>query len=143
MASKLFIAVVAVLMLLTGSSKAEDVSIIDGLKKLPGVKQGMAFSIDDAKLNYLATIDLASFKGFNFEGGVATDAEKTGTKAVALLSYDLFNAKKFGITMPILDLIDLRPGLWAGYGRIEGFQDGQLKGEGSWGVSCTAMTLKW
>ena len=131
------------LILLCGVAKAEDVSIIDGLKKLPGLKQGVAFSIDDAKVNYLTTVDVAKFKGFNLEAGVAMDSEKTGTKAVAVLSYDLFNAKKAGIDMPVLDLIDIRPGVWAGYGRIEGFQDGQLKGEGDWGVSVTALSLKF
>lgn len=133
----------ALLLMLTGSTRAEDVSIIDGLKKLPGLKQGVAFSIDDAKVNYLTTVDVAKFKGFNLEAGVATDAENTGTKAVAVLSYDLFNAKKAGIDVPVLDLIDIRPGIWCGYGRIEGFQDGQLKGEGTFGISVTAVSLRF
>jgi hypothetical protein len=135
--------IVVGLMLLCGVARAEDVSIIDGLKKFPGVKQGLAFSIDDAKVNYLATVDVMKLKGFNLEAGVATDSEKTGTKAVAVLSYDLFNAKKAGIDVPVLDLIDIRPGIWAGYGRIEGFQDSQLKGEGTWGLSVTALSLKF
>jgi hypothetical protein len=143
MKNKVFLAVVAALMMLTGSAKAEDVSIIDGLKKIPGLKQGVAFSIDDAKLNYLTTMDIASVKGFNFEIGYSADSEATGHKAVAVLSYDLFNAKKAGVTIPVLDLIDLRPGVFVGYGRIEGFQDGQLKGEGTLGVSLTAVNLKF
>jgi hypothetical protein len=152
-----FVAVVAVLMILTGSARAttlqelglnqpSDINLqepADVMSKMPGLKQGVAFSIDDSKINYLSTIDIAKFKGFNLECGVATDAEKTGIKAVAVLSYDLFNAKKAGIDIPVLDLIDVRPGLWIGYGRIEGFQDGQLKGEGSFGFSLSAVNLKF
>ena len=143
MRNNVVLAVIAALMMLTGSAKAEDVSIIDGLKKIPGLKQGVAFSLADSKLNYLTTLDIANFKGVNLEAGYAADSEKTGHKAVAVLSYDLFNAKKAGITVPVLDLINIRPGVYVGYGRIEGFQDGGLKGEMDYGVSFTAINLKF
>ncbi len=130
------------LMLVCSSAMAE-VSIIDGLKKIPGVKQGVAVSMVDNKVNYLSTIDVASFKGINLEAGIAADAENTGVKAAAVVSYDLFNAKKAGVTIPVLDLIDIRPGVYIAYGRIEGFQDSQLKGEGDFGVSATICSIKF
>jgi hypothetical protein len=131
------------LALLSGVAQAESVSIIDGLKKIPGLKQGVSFSMMDNKFNYLTTMDIASVKGFNLEAGYSADAEQTGHKAVAVLSYDLFNAKKAGIKVPVLDLIDIRPGVYVGYGRIEGFQDGGLKGEMDYGLSVTAINLKF
>lgn len=134
---------VLVWLMLVCSAAMAEVSIIDGLKKIPGVKQGAAFSLVDNKVNYLSTIDVASFKGVNLEVGVASDAEKTGIKAAAVISYDLFNAKKAGIDIPVLDLIDIRPGLYVAYGRIEGFQDAQLKGEGDFGVSATICSIKF
>ena len=152
-----FVAVVAVLMILTGSARAttlqelglnepSDINLqepADVMSKIPGIKQGVAFSLADSKLNYLTTIDIMSIYGFNLEAGYSADAEKTGHKAVAVLSYDLFNAKKAGIKVPVLDLIDIRPGVYVGYGRIEGFQDGGLKGEMDFGVSLTAINIKW
>jgi hypothetical protein len=142
MRNNIVLAVIAALMMLTGSARAE-INIIDGLKKIPGVKQGVAFSLMDNKLNYLTTLDIVTIKGFNLEAGYAMDSEKTGHKAVAVLSYDLFNAKKAGITIPILDLIDVRPGAYIGYGRIEGLQDGGLKGEMDYGVSATILAVKF
>lgn len=135
--------VLLALVLLAGVARAESVSIIDSLKKIPGLKQGVAFSMMDNKLNYLTTMDIISVKGINLEAGYSADAEKTGHKAVAVLSYDLFNAKKAGVTIPVLDLIELRPGVYIGYGRIEGFQDGGLKGEMDLGFSVTAINLKF
>jgi len=101
-----------------------------------------AFSFQDSKLNYLLTAEVATFKGFALEAGVATDAEKTGTKAVAVVSYDLLKVKDI-VNIPILNLIEFRPGVYVGYGRIEGFQDSQLKGEGDWGASLSVINVKF
>lgn len=129
------------MMLLCTSARAE-FSIIDTLQKMPAVKQGVAFSVLDSKINHLSTVDVATWRGFALEAGAAYDAENTGVKAVAVVSYDLLKVKDI-VDLPILNLIEFRPGVFVGYGRIEGFEDGQLKGEGDYGVSLTALSLKF
>lgn len=133
------------LILLCGVAKAEDVSIIDGLKKIPGLKQGVGFSLIDNKVNYLTTIDIVSWKGITLEAGYMGRAKNTGDKAVVALSYNLWNAKEAGVTLPILDLIDVRIGAYAGYGRIQiGSEDTRDGGnELDAGLSATALRVKW
>jgi hypothetical protein len=115
---KKLIFVLAVLLALPLAAQAQDLSIIDTLKELPDTKQGVAFSLIDSKLNYLTTIELINFKGFSLNAGYAGIAKKTSNKLVAVIDYDLLNLKEMGIDVPILDLMDIRPGLYAGFGRI-------------------------
>ena len=133
------------LVLLAIPARAEGVSIGDTLKSIPGLKQGIAWSLVDSKLNYLTTIDLVQYKGFNLEGGIAADAENTGIKAVVVISYDVVNLKKLGVTVPVLDLIDIRLGAYAGYGRIEIGSIDTMKGnnEFDYGLSATFLKLKF
>jgi hypothetical protein len=123
-------------------ASAESLSLTDALKKLPGVKQGAAYSVIDSKFNYLSTIDVAKYKGFNLEIGAAYDSERTGVKAIALVSYDLLKVKDV-VNLPILDLIEFRPGVGLAYGRIEGFEDGDLKGEGDVLVTLSVINIKF
>jgi hypothetical protein len=113
------------------------------LEKLPPLKQGVAFSVGDSEINYLATFDVAKFKGFALEAGYAGRAQNTQDKAVVVLSYELFNAKASGVTLPILDLIDLRPGIYYGLGRIEAPADGGVDFEQDYGISATVLNIKW
>lgn len=115
--------------------KAES-SIFDVIANVPALKQGVAFSIADSNINYLSTVDLVKWKGFSLEGGYAGAAKNTGDKLVAVLSYDLLSLKD-KTTIPFLNLVEFRPGIWAGVGRIGG------SNEFDYGVSATVLSLKF
>lgn len=126
-------------------AKADELSIGDSLKKLPGMKQGIAFSLIDNKVNYLTTIEVLKFKDYALELGYAMDAESTGHKAVVVASAELINLKKLGVTIPVLDLIDFRLGAYAGLGRIEIAVNPTARGNNEFdaGVSLTAISVKF
>lgn len=137
--------ILAVLILTCGIAKADDINIIDNLKKIPAMKQGIAYSVADQKWNYITTITVAEWKGIALEAGYAGRAENTGDKIVGVISYDLFNAKKAGITWPVADLIDLRLGVYGGIGRAQIGDVPTMRGnnETDYGVSATAISLKF
>lgn len=103
--------------------------------------QGVAYSLVDNKLNYLSTFDLANFKGFTLAGGYAGDSESTQHKVVATLSYNLVNAKKLGIEIPVLDLVDVSVGGYFGAGRLNFKEMGES--ETDYGLTATILKLKW
>lgn len=106
-----------------------DISTI--LEKLPGMKQGIAYSLDDSKIKYLSTIEVASWKGVTLEGGYASD-----NALVGVLSYNLIKAKDY-IKLPILDLLELNVGTYIGYKRLGGGN------EFDYGVSATMLNVKF
>lgn len=110
--------------------------------KLPPLKQGIAWSLADSKLNYLSTIEVLTWKGLNLEVGYAGRAENTGDKAVAVVSYEIAKLKDFGVTVPILDLIEFNFGAYAGYGRIENINSLD-DSEFDYGLSATILNLKF
>jgi len=126
----------AVLALPINQVKADEVSVIDTIASIPGLKQGVAFSLADSQINYLATIELVNFKGFALEGGYAGRAKETGDKLVAVLSYDLLSLDKY-TSLPILKYVEFRPGVYAGFGRLFGSQ------EFDYGVSATVLSIKF
>ena len=126
-------------------ANAETLSLTDTLAKLPGLKQGVAYSLADSKINYLTTLDIMQWKGISLEAGFAADAENTGHKIVAVVSYDFINLKKLGVTVPVLDLIDIRLGVYGGFGQINIGDAPAMRGnnELDYGVSATAITVKF
>lgn len=126
-------------------SMAEDLSLTDMIGKLPGLKQGVAYSLIDNKVNYLTTVELANWKGFAVEIGYAGDAENTNHKIVGVISADLVNLKKLGVTVPILDLIDFRVGAYGGMGQANVGDAVDMRGNNEWdaGVSLTAISVKF
>jgi hypothetical protein len=132
------------LLLVCGVAKA-DIDISESLNKVPGLHQGVGFSVIDNKVNYLTTLDIVSWKGLTLEGGYAGAAKDTGDKIVAVLSYNLWNAKEAGVTLPVLDLVDVRVGAYAGIGRIQIGNDQSRDGNNEFdaGLSATAFNLKF
>ena len=130
--------------LCSGVARAE-LSITETIGKIPKLNQGVGFSIIDSGFNYLTTFDIVQYKGFGLEAGYAGRQKNTGDKLVAVVSYDLFNAKKAGVTLPILDLIDVRVGAYVGVGRIqlgsEQVRDGN--NEFDTGFSLSALKVKF
>ena len=123
-----------------GFANAESLKLSEILEKFP-LKQGVAWSLVDDELNYLSTVEVAKWKILSLELGYAGAAENTGHKAIAVLSTSLLNAKKLGIDVPILNLIDLNVGLYAGYGSINGQALGDSELDA--GVSATLLSIKW
>ncbi len=111
-------------------------SMVDQLKKIPGMKQGVGFSLIENEVNYLTTLELASYKGFALEGGY-----NSKDKAVLVISKDLVNLKKMGVTTPVLDLIDVRVGLYGGYGSINSREIDNSEWDA--GVSATIISVKF
>lgn len=109
------------------------------LSKLPNMKQGVAWSAIDNKFNYLSTIEVASWKNLTFEAGYAGAAENTKDKIVAVVSYPIVKLKDVGVTVPILDLIELNVGAYAGYGRIEKGPDAEFDA----GISLSLLEVKF
>jgi len=136
---KLFLVVALILALVIPAVAQESLSIGDTLEKIPGMKQGIGYSFIEHDINYLTTIELMNWQGIALEGGY-----NSKDKIVAVISGDLVNLKELGVKVPILDLIDLRVGLYAGYGRIdieEGMRDDS--NEFDWGASLTLITVKF
>lgn len=109
--------------------------VTEFLQKIPGLKQGVAYSVLDNKVNYIATTNVYEWMLFNVEVGYAGVAKDTGDKLVAVVSYDLFDLS--GIDLPIVDLIKFRPGIYGGTGRLFG------SNEWDWGISASVIDLKF
>ena len=132
---KVFIALVLMLCV-CGVSSADALAVGDIIRNLD-VKQGVAFSLADSQLNHLSTVEVLEYKGFSLEGGAAYDAEKTGIKAVAVVSYNLVNLKDLGVNVPILDMVSLRPGIYGGFGSVG------AGNEFDYGISLSMISLSW
>lgn len=112
--------------------------------KMPPLKEGIAYSVADSRFNFLSTIELAQYKGFAVEVGYAGAAKNTGEKAVAVLSYEIANLKKLGVTMPLLDLVSFNLGYYAGFGRIS-LAPGETGGNNEFdhGISLSLLQFKF
>lgn len=128
-----------VLVLVSSSAKAEDLSVSESLKKLPSLRPGIAYDNKTHKVEYLTTAEVLNYKGFSLEGGWVADTDT----AVGVISYDLINLKKLGVNVPILDLVDIRPGIWAGFSAIQFSGDTDTRNRYSWGESLTIINVKY
>lgn len=126
---------VIVFLFICGTAYAQ-LDLLETAKKVPDLKQGIAFSLIDNQVNYLSTAQIAEWKGISLEGGYAGTAKDTGNKVVAVISYPLLKLKNY-ISLPVLDLIELNLGVYAGYGRILGSNEFDA------GISGTAINLKF
>ena len=139
---KIIVVALAVLFLFSAVAVAEELSIGDSLKKIPNLKQGVAYSLIDNDVSYLSTVEVAKWKGIAIEAGYSSK-----DKVVAVISYELLKLKDLGVTMPILDLIEARIGIYAGYGRLNlgiGDRD-NMEGNNEFdaGLSLTLIQIKF
>lgn len=134
---KVFLAVL-MLSVMVGVCSADVPEVI---KKIPNLKAGVGFSLIDNKVNHMETLELLNWKGLALEGGYMGDADASGHKIVSVLSYDLLNLKKLGVEVPVLDLINVRPGVYAGFGDIN--TQRIMESEFDWGVSASIISLKF
>lgn len=102
------------------------------LEKIPGLKQGVMYNVPDGVVSYISTIELASWKKATLEGGFSSD----NAAMIGTLSYKIVNLKELGVTLPVLDLVELNVGMSAGFK----FGD---SGEWMWGPSATIINCKF
>jgi len=117
---------------------ADPIKVGDVAAKLPPLKQGLAYSLVDSKLNYLSTIEVANWKEkVSLEAGYAGAADETGHKIVGVVSFDLLQLKD--INVPILKYVKFRPGVYVGFGGIN--VQRIMESELDWGVSATLLEV--
>ena len=122
-------------------AKADPINIGDIFSRLPNLKQGVAYDIKGKTLDYFTTAELVNYKNFSFSAGYSTS-----DKLVAAIDYDLGGLEKLGLNVPILSLIDLRIGFYAGYGNLstassETSQNGRNKF--AYGPEFTIVSIKF
>jgi len=137
-------------MLLLSIPAQAELNLNETLGKLPALKQGIAYSLVDNKINYLSTLEIANLsktnvpeflKGFSLEAGYAGAAEETNHKVVGVVSYQVAKLKDYGVTLPVLDLVELNVGYYVGYGRIQLSGDTDNDNELDHGISATLISF--
>lgn len=131
------------LLLAAGSNASAELNLGEILGKVPALKQGIAYSLADNKINYLSTVEVVKWKGLSLEAGYAGAAEETNHKAVGVVSYQVARLKDFGVELPVLDLVELNVGYYVGVGRIQFTGDTDNDNELDHGISATLISLKF
>lgn len=126
------------MLLMAQGAQAQPIQLIN-FKNWPNVKQGVAYDAENFKWNSLTTVDVAKWRMFSLEAGVAGDAEPNNWKAAIVLSVDLFKVGDY-IQFPILDKVVFRPGVW--FGAPIDFKH-MSDTESSAGFSITALEFKF
>lgn len=88
---------------------ADEISLSETLEKLPPLKQGVMYEVSDSTINYISTIEVASWKGISIEVGYSQE-----NKVIGVVSYPILKLKDLGVTLPIIDLIEFNVGYGVG-----------------------------
>ena len=126
------------ILLIAGVSFAEPIKLGEVIEKLPALKQGVAFNLEENKLEYLSTIEVASYKGFSLEAGYSSE-----NALVGVISYPVLNLKDLGVTLPVLDLVECNVGVFFGVKRLEGIESFKSAPDTTYGISATLISLKF
>jgi hypothetical protein len=113
---------------------ADPIDIPGVIKKLPSLKQGVAWSVAEKDFNYITTASLIDWEALSLEAGYSTS-----DKAVAVVSFDLLKLEKY-VELPILKDIKFRIGYYVGYGGID---IANTEAKLDHGVSLTAFEVKF
>lgn len=139
-AMKKLIVVIAMLLVLAMPCWAESLSVgetlvnvSDKISQLPPLKQGLMYDINDSKISYLSTIEVANWKNITLEAGYSQE-----NKIMAVISYPLLKLADFGVTMPILKYIEANIGYGIGVDNL--FDRGC---EMKQGITLTLISIKW
>lgn len=139
MFKKFIMALAISISLVVGSSSAQ----ADLKDKIPNVHAGVLYSIRDGGINHSETFDVVSFKDLVFiEAGYAGDSDASDHKAILAASLEIKQLKLGNYTkLPILDLVEFRPSIYAGLGdiNIKDLNDSRL----DYGVGATVLTYKF
>ena len=133
---KIFSMVLVMVMLLSGVVFAQDsLSLIDTLKKIPTVKQGIMYNFKDSELTYISTFEVAKYKNVSIEAGYDADEMILG-----VISYPVLKLKDLGVTIPVLDLIECNLGVGVGLDHINLAGGGK---ELKIGITATLINIKF
>lgn len=143
------IGIVICLMLMAGVAHADDLYLGDTLKSMPGIKTGIVYSLQEKELGYAATVDVLEFNGFTLGAGVASHDNRVEdfkeiNKLIATVSYKVGKLADYGINVPLLDLVDLSVGAYAGYSRID-IKENSSEGnnESDFGLYASLVSVKF
>jgi hypothetical protein len=126
-------------LLLIPQVNAEELQLGSWVDKLPGLKQGMMYDLNNHQVKYMSTMEIVKWKGLALEAGFSAE-----NSAVVGVSYSLLKLKSLGVDVPILDLIEFSLGYSYGWSRIDitdGFGNGN--NEEIHGPSVTLISLKF
>ena len=127
----------------TVTTEAVDAKVLDLSKSIPTIgdiditpklKQGIIYSIDDQELSYAFTTEVFQYKGFALEGGYSVK-----DTIIAVASYRLGGLERFGINVPVLDLLDANVGYYVGWKDMNNSHESKF----DHGVSATILNIKF
>lgn len=120
-------------------------SVMDELKAVPLTEHGVIYAVRAHKGLYSVTTPIITKGAFSFNIGYAGLTKDSDDYIIGDVSYDLYDAKKHGINIPVLDLINVRPLAWAGYGRVEIGSASAREGgnHGDYGAGLTLLSAKF
>ena len=107
---------VVTMLLMATQTRAETLKLTEVLGNLPNLNGGIGYSIKDNAPVYLGTIDLATYKGFNLEGGYAGRNKESLDEVIGALTYTLVD--RGSLNFPILKYFSARAGYYLGLGHI-------------------------
>jgi len=99
----------AVLFFAVSLSYADNLSLGEVLQKVPPLKQGIMYEVADCKIEYLSTLEVASWKNITLEAGYTQE-----NTIIGVISYPILKLKDLGVNLPILDLVELNIGYGVG-----------------------------
>lgn len=104
---------------------------------------GAYYSFKDHGLNHTETFDVVKIKDLvSIESGYAGDLNESDHKFVAALSVDIKQLKLGNyVKLPVLDLLEFRPALFAGLGCINGQNLSGAKFD--WGLGASFISYKF
>jgi hypothetical protein len=118
---------------LTLDNAIEDVQEI--LAKIPDIKQGIYYDVEENDLEYLSAIEIAKYCNFSLELGYIPNDTLLG-----IISYPLVKLADFGVELPILKHLKCDLGLAMGVSRI-GNNGGN--NEVKYGVCVELLDIRW
>lgn len=113
---------------------SESVDVSDWLEAIPNLKQGVIYSLDDSQIKYCSTIELVElWKKITVEAG----AVPIDNELIGVVSYEIAKLKDYGVTLPILELVEFNLGAFVGV------KDLGENHEFDYGISATLLNLKF
>ena len=126
------------LVLICNVCVSEELLVSDSLKKLPPLKQGIAYNINDGEYQYVMTIPIVNYKNISLEAGYTTNFDDSMDSFIGAITYPLFKFKDF-VDVPILNLIECNVGGYMGYSK---WQDDDSP-EFEYGPIATLINIKY
>lgn len=138
---KLFAIVLVLSIVFSGVAFAEEsLNVSTILQKMPDFKQGVMYSVLDKKFNYISTFKVVEWKNISLEAGFQYD-----NSLIGVVSYPFFKMKDFGVTIPVLDLVECNLGVGVGAKKINIERDmsGSGNNEFDFGITATLINVKF